>query len=155
MLRAWDAQVVAYSFGDVELDTTTYELRRAGRRVPLEPQAFDVLTYLVQHRERVVPKEELMDQVWGGRFVSESAVTSRIKQARRAIGDTGEAQRLIRTVHGRGYHFVAAVTDTASDGGSRLGEPIRVRQSSQEPTGGGRDHRFATPRATAWPSPTR
>ena len=123
MLRAWDAQVVAYSFGDVELDTTTYELRRAGRRVPLEPQAFDVLTYLVQHRERVVPKEELMDQVWGGRFVSESAVTSRIKQARRAIGDSGEAQLLIRTVHGRGYHFVAPVLDTASDGSSR-GEPI-------------------------------
>ena len=53
-----------------------------------------------------------MDQVWGGRFVTESAVTSRIKQARRAIGDTGDAQRLIRTVHGRGYHFVATVTET-------------------------------------------
>lgn len=115
---------MAYSFGDVELDTTTYELRRGGRRVPLEPQAFDVLTYLVQHRERVVPKEELMDQVWGGRFVSESAVTSRIKQARRAIGDSGEAQRLIRTVHGRGYHFVASVIDTASDG-SRPDQPTR------------------------------
>ena len=91
MLRAWDAQVVAYSFGDVELDTTTYEVRRDGHRVPLEPQAFDVLVYLVQHRARVVPKEELMDQIWGGRFVLESAVTSRIKQARRAIGDTGDS----------------------------------------------------------------
>lgn len=102
---------MAYAFGDVELDTTTYEVRRDGTRVPLEPQAFDVLVYLVQHRARVVPKEELMDQIWGGRFVSESAVTSRIKQARRAIGDTGDTQRLIRTVHGRGYHFVAAVTE--------------------------------------------
>jgi DNA-binding response OmpR family regulator len=53
---------VAYVFGDVELDMTTYEVRRAGHRVPLEPQAFDVLAYLVQHRERVVPKEELMDR---------------------------------------------------------------------------------------------
>ena len=104
--------MVAYAFSDVQLDPTTYELRRAGRRVALEPQAFDVLTYLVEHRERVVAKEELMDQVWGGRFVTESAVTSRIKQARRAIGDTGDAQRLIRTVHGRGYHFVATVTET-------------------------------------------
>lgn len=107
---------MAYVFGDVELDTTTYQVRRDGHRVPLEPQAFDVLVYLVEHRARVVAKEELMDQIWGGRFVSESAVTSRIKQARRAIGDTGDAQRLIRTVHGRGYHFVATVSEeTDSD----------------------------------------
>ena len=73
------------AFGDgLELDTALFELRAAGRRVPLEPQAFDVLAYLVAHRDRVVPKEELMDAVWGGRFVSEAAVTSRIKQVRRA-----------------------------------------------------------------------
>src|SRR6185369_3611921 len=71
-----------------------------------EPQVFDVLAYLVNHRDRVVPKHELMDNVWGGRFVSETAVTSRIKQARQAIGDNGRDQRLIRTVHGRGYRFV-------------------------------------------------
>ena len=74
----------------------------------MEPQAFDVLAYLVSHRDRVVAKEELMDGVWGGRFVSETAVTSRIKQVRRAVGDDGRAQRLIRTLHGRGYRFVAA-----------------------------------------------
>jgi hypothetical protein len=75
----------------------------------LEPQAFDVLAYLVSHRDRVVPKEELMDGVWGGRFVSETAVTSRIKQVRRALGDDGHSQRMIRTQHGRGYRFVAPV----------------------------------------------
>ena len=74
----------------------------------MEPQAFDVLVYLVRHRDRVVSKDELMDQVWGGRFVSETAVTSRIKQTRRAVGDDGESQRVIRTLHGRGYRFVAA-----------------------------------------------
>jgi pimeloyl-ACP methyl ester carboxylesterase len=95
--------------GDVEFDPALFEVRRAGVAVPLEPQAFDVLAYLVSHRDRVVPKEELMDGVWGGRFVSETAITSRIKQVRRAIGDDGQAQRMIRTVHGRGYRFVAPV----------------------------------------------
>lgn len=94
------------AFGDMELDLLQVELRRSGVRVPVEPQVFEVLAYLVSHRDRVVPKEELMDNVWGGRFVSEAAVTSRIKQARQAIGDNGQAQRLIRTVHSRGYRFV-------------------------------------------------
>ncbi len=97
------------AFGPFEIDQARFELRNAGVRVPLEPQTFDVLAYLVTHRDRLVSKEELMDQVWGGRFVTESAVTSRIKQARRAVGDDGRAQRVITTVHGRGYRFVAAV----------------------------------------------
>jgi DNA-binding winged helix-turn-helix (wHTH) protein/esterase/lipase len=100
------------AFGDaLELDTALFELRRDGRQVPMEPQAFDVLTYLVAHRDRVVSKEELMDAIWGGRFVTEAALTSRIKQVRRAVGDDGHAQRLIRTVHGRGYRFVAPLRD--------------------------------------------
>ncbi len=83
--------------GTIELDEQLFEVRRDGAAVSLEPQAFDVLVYLVRHRDRVVPKEELMDSVWGGRFVSETAVTSRIKQVRRAVGDDGHAQRIIRT----------------------------------------------------------
>ena len=94
------------AFEDLELDLSQRELRRSGVRVPIEPQVFEVLAYLVNHRDRVVAKEELMDNVWGGRFVSETAVTSRIKQARQAIGDNGQAQRLIRTLHGHGYRFV-------------------------------------------------
>jgi DNA-binding winged helix-turn-helix (wHTH) protein/pimeloyl-ACP methyl ester carboxylesterase len=101
---------VVFAFGDgLELDTSLFELRRGDQRVPMEPQVFDVLTYLVSHRDRVVPKEELMDAIWGGRFVTEAAVTSRIKQARRAVGDDGQGQVVIRTMHGRGYRFVAAV----------------------------------------------
>jgi pimeloyl-ACP methyl ester carboxylesterase/DNA-binding winged helix-turn-helix (wHTH) protein len=107
---------VALAFDDgLVHDTTLFELRRHGQVVAMEPQAFDVLTYLVSHRDRVVPKQELMDAVWGGRFVTEAAVTSRIKQARNAMGDDGRAQRLIRTVHGRGYRFVAEIGADARD----------------------------------------
>ena len=79
--------------------------------VDVEPQVFDVLVHLLAHRTRVVPKEELLDIVWGDRFVSESALTTRIKQARQAVGDNGQAQRVIKTVHGRGYRFVADVDE--------------------------------------------
>jgi DNA-binding winged helix-turn-helix (wHTH) protein/pimeloyl-ACP methyl ester carboxylesterase len=110
--------------GSIELDEQLYEVRREGSLVPLEPQAFDVLVHLVRHRDRVVPKEELMDTVWGGRFVSETAVTSRIKQVRRALGDDGNAQRVIRTLHGRGYRFVAEVTEvTEATPSARQPEP--------------------------------
>jgi DNA-binding winged helix-turn-helix (wHTH) protein/pimeloyl-ACP methyl ester carboxylesterase len=101
-----------YAFDDVVLDVGRFELRRQGRPVHVEPQVFDVLAYLVRHRDRVITKEELLDQVWGDRFVSESALTSRLKAARRAIGDDGDAQRAIRTMRGRGYRFVAPVTET-------------------------------------------
>jgi DNA-binding winged helix-turn-helix (wHTH) protein/pimeloyl-ACP methyl ester carboxylesterase len=114
---------VVLALGDgLELDTLLFELRRDGQQVPLEPQAFDVLVYLVSHRDRVVPKDELMDAIWGGRFVTETAVTSRIKQARKALGDDGQSQRLIRTLHGRGYHFVGPVEarEPAGSGGGSV-----------------------------------
>ena len=98
-----------YAFGDCELDDQRFELRRAGEACHLEPQVLGVLLHLIRHRDRVVPKTELLDEVWGNRFVTDSALTSRLKTARRAIGDTGREQRVIRTVHGRGYRFVAPV----------------------------------------------
>jgi pimeloyl-ACP methyl ester carboxylesterase len=105
---------VLWRFGACELDTDRLELRRDGVAVSVEPQVFDVLVHLVRNRTRVVPKHELLDEVWGSRFVSEAALTSRIKFARRAVGDTGREQRVIRTFHGRGYRFVADVTEDAS-----------------------------------------
>lgn len=98
-----------YAFEDYELDVDTFELRSRGERVPVEPQVFDVLAHLVEHRTRVVPKVELLESVWRTTFVTESALTSRIKDARQAVGDDGRSQRMIRTVHGRGYRFVAPV----------------------------------------------
>lgn len=102
-----------FVFSDCELDLDRFELRRAGRLRPVEPQVFDLLAVLIRERHRVVPKEELLDTVWGNRFVSESALTSRVKAARQAIGDDGRSQRLIRTAHGRGYQFTASVDEVA------------------------------------------
>lgn len=99
-----------WQFEHFTLDTDAYELRHDETVVPVEPQVFDVLSCLARHHDRVVTKEELLDEVWGDRFVSESALTSRIKAARRAVGDSGREQRVIKTVHGRGYRFVAPVT---------------------------------------------
>ena len=98
-----------YSFADVLLDTDRFLLERGGEPVHVQPQVFDVLAHLVRNRERVVPKTELLDAVWGDRFVSESTLTSRIKAARRAVGDDGDLQRVIKTVHGRGYRWIADV----------------------------------------------
>ncbi len=102
-----------WRFDRFVLDTQRYELRRDDEVVRVEPQVFDVLTQLVGNHQRCVTKEELFDSVWGGRFVGEAALTSRIKAARRALGDDGESQRYIRTVRGRGYQFVATVVDDA------------------------------------------
>ncbi len=122
-----------YRFAGVELDTDAFELRADEQAINVEPQVFDVLAYLVAHRDRLVPKEELLDQVWGDRFVSESALTTRIKQARQAVGDDGQAQRVIKTVHGRGYRFVADVsTDSDSPGADVALAPPPPTSSSTE-----------------------
>ena len=111
-----------FAFGDYELDTRVYELRHAlGGPRPLEPQVFDVLAYLVQHRDRVVSKDELLEKLWPDRFVSETTLTSRLKEARKAVGDTGRDQTVIRTHHGRGYRFVAPVEERASAVSSLIG----------------------------------
>ena len=94
-------------FGAYELDLEAHELRDDGVRVPMEPQVFDVLAYLAIRPGRMITKEELLDEIWGDRFVSPSALNSRIKSARAATGDDGKRQEVIRTVHGRGFMFVA------------------------------------------------
>ena len=99
-----------YRFGDFELDADQVELRRDGARLAVEPQVFALLRLLVERRERLVSKDEIIEEVWGGRFVSESAVSSRIKFCRQALGDDGATQQWIRTIHGQGFRFVGEVT---------------------------------------------
>jgi TolB-like protein/cytochrome c-type biogenesis protein CcmH/NrfG len=100
---------VRFLFENQVLDSARRELACAGEGVQLEPQVFDVLLYLLKHRDRVVGKDELFDNVWDGRIVSESTLTSRINAVRRAINDTGKDQRLLRTVPRKGFRFVGEV----------------------------------------------
>jgi len=98
-------------FANCEIDVDRREMRRAGEAVHLEPQVFDLLVHLVRHRGRVVSKDELIEAVWGGRIVSDAALTSRISAARRAINDNGAQQQFIRTVQRRGYRFDGDVSE--------------------------------------------
>src|SRR5262245_56850500 len=100
-----------FAFGDYELDESLYQLRRRGEVVRLEPKVFDVLAYLIRQRDRVVAKEELLAQLWPGEFVSETVLPRCITAARKAVGDDPAGQKVIQTVHGRGYRFVAGIAD--------------------------------------------
>jgi TolB-like protein len=100
---------VQFLFADHTLDVDRRELRRGSAPIAVEPQVFDLLVYLVQNRERVVSKDDLIASIWGGRIVSDSTLTSRINAARRAVGDSGEDQKLIRTIARKGIRFVGAV----------------------------------------------
>jgi TolB-like protein len=104
---------VGLAFGQYRLEIERRELRCGAELIELEPKAFDLLAFLVQHRNRVVSKDDLLQAVWHGRIVSESALTTRLNAVRRAIGDDGSAQRLIRTFTRKGIRFVGEVTEIA------------------------------------------
>jgi DNA-binding winged helix-turn-helix (wHTH) protein len=103
-----------FVFGDCFLDAGRRELRRGLALVELEPQVFDLLIYLIENRDRVVSKDDLIASVWHGRIVSESTLTSRITAARKAIGDSGERQALIRTMARKGIRFTGEVSERAA-----------------------------------------
>ncbi len=109
-----------YAFQNCVVDTSTFELHRKGRPIKLEPKVFDVLVYLIERRDRVVTKHELLDALWPGEAVSDSVLPRCIAAARRAVGDTRTRQRVIQTMHGRGYRFVAELDDPSE------GEPAAV-----------------------------
>jgi len=92
------------------IDTDAYEIRRNGELVPVEPQVFDLLVFLLKNPDRVVTKDEIIEHIWSGRSVSEAALSSRIKAVRQAIGDDGASQTCIRTIHRRGFRVVAPVS---------------------------------------------
>ena len=98
-------------FAGHEIDLRRQELRRAGEVVHVEPQVYDLLLHLIHHRDRVVSKDELLDKIWNGRIVSEAALSSRINAARKAIGDDGDRQALIKTIHRRGFRFIGVVQE--------------------------------------------
>ena len=117
-----------FRFEGFELTPAARELCNESGPVHVEQQVFDVLCHLVEHRDRVVPKTELLDEIWGDRFVSESALTSRIKSARQAVGDSGERQQVIKTIHGVGYRFVADVDVVRQESAARSSNlDVRIR----------------------------
>jgi DNA-binding winged helix-turn-helix (wHTH) protein len=107
--------VMRYQSENFTLDTDDYSLTRNGINHAIEPQVFDLLIYLIENRNRVVTREELLERLWHGRIVSDSAINARLKEARKAVGDTGKQQRVIKTIHRRGYQFIADVSEMSGD----------------------------------------
>ena len=100
-----------YLFENCALDTDRRELRRGAELVAIPPQVFDLLNYLIRNREHVISKDDLIEAIWKGRIVSETAITTRLNAARIAIGDTGNEQRLIKTLPRKGFRFVGTVRE--------------------------------------------
>ena len=115
-----------FFFSNQMLDTDTRELSRENMPVSLEPQVFDLVVHLMENRDRVVSKEELIDKIWKGRHVAELTLTSRINAARKAVGDSGSAQTLIRTIARKGFRFVARRADGQGRLRRRQNRPQRI-----------------------------
>ena len=120
-----------FLFGDYSLDIERRELRRGHELISVGPQVFDLLVYLLQNRERVVSKDDLFEAVWLGRVVSESTLTTHINAVRKAIGDSGESQTLIRTIPRKGFRFVGEVTENGHD--SAMAAPLRPHSTPSAP----------------------
>jgi DNA-binding winged helix-turn-helix (wHTH) protein len=124
-------------FGDdYEIDVERRELKHARLPIHVEPQVFDLLVYLVQNRDRVVSKDDVIASVWGGRIVSDSTLTSRINSARTAVGDSGDDQKLIRTIARKGLRFVGAVRTKPNtlEPARDIGPPMDVIQERTRQT---------------------
>ena len=124
-----------FLFEDFTLDVSRREFRRGTDPVAVEPQVFDLLVYLIENRDRVVSRDDLIASVWSGRVVSESTLASRINAARTALGDSGEAQRLIKTIQRKGIRFVGALRpDAISAPPTTAGRRRRTSPSARPPT---------------------
>ena len=109
-----------YVFGDYALDTHLYELRHSGPPCPLGPQVFNVLAYLIAHRDRVVTKDELIEHLWPTQCVSDATVHQHVTAARKATGDSGRQQRIVKTLRSRGYRFIAAAVSSPTQGAAAV-----------------------------------
>jgi DNA-binding winged helix-turn-helix (wHTH) protein/pimeloyl-ACP methyl ester carboxylesterase len=123
-----------YTFENYCLDLNRRELRRGTEAIPMEPRVFDLLEFLVRNQDRVVNKDELIAAVWNGRIVSDSAITSRINAARRAIGDSGKQQRLIRTIARKGHRFIGEVHPPAKTSHGSSMEPATRSCEADRPS---------------------
>src|ERR1044072_799487 len=99
-----------YQIAEYTIDTARYRITHGDAVIPAEPKAFDLLVYLIRHRDGVLSREELFREVWDGREVSDATLSNHVKSARKILGDSGELQQTILTIRGRGYQFIAPVT---------------------------------------------
>ena len=111
-----------YLFEEYAFDTDRRELHRGADVVSVAPQVFDLLDYLIRNRERVVSKDDLINAIWNGRIVSDAALTTRLNAARSAIGDSGEEQRLIKTLPRKGFRFVGPVREAQRPAGAAVAD---------------------------------
>ena len=125
---------VVLAFGDHRLDIERRELRRGAEIIELEPKAFDLLVFLVRNRDRVVGKDDLLEAVWNGRIVSESALTTRINAVRRALGDDGTRQRLVRTFIRKGVRFMGEVTELPHQATSAFSKTLSGAPTPDKPS---------------------
>lgn len=116
-----------YAFDDMTLDTQRLTLHQAGQTIRLRPKVFQVLLYLLEHRDRVVDKQELSEQMWPDQFISDATLGSTVREVRRAIGDNPREHRMIQTFHGYGYRFVAPETQVSET----LASPERPQAPKQ------------------------
>ena len=143
-----------YVFGDYLLDTQRYELSYRNQPIKLRPKVFHVLRYLIAHRDRVVSKDELLEQVWPNQFIGDGSLNACLMAVRKAVGDNGQAQRCIQTLHSRGYRFIASVKEgTAEEPQEALGtllidtETIPLETPQADPnTQTAQDNRYAASR---------
>jgi len=103
-----------FQFNQISIDTTRFRLCLSNEPISVEPQVFDLLVYLIENRDRVVRRDELLENLWKGKVVTDSALGSRLKDARKAVGDSGDKQKVIKTFHRRGYQFIAEVKEVST-----------------------------------------
>jgi len=101
-----------YHFNYITIDSNNFKLQVKGTDTQVEPQVFNLILYLIKNKDKVVSRDELLDQVWQGRMVSDTSINNSIKSARKVLGDDGNKQQVIKTVHSRGYQFVADIQST-------------------------------------------
>ena len=122
-----------YQIAEFLIDTARYRISSGNAAIPVEPKVFDLLVYLIRHRDRVLSRDELFQEVWDGREVSDATLSNHVKSARKILGDSGELQKTILTIRGRGYQFIAPVREIAEDAAesrSRQGAGPAARKGS-------------------------
>ena len=127
-----------YRAGSVEIDPANFSLTTGGKTISVEPLVFDLIVYLIENRDRVLTRQELLDKLWAGRIVSDTSLSNHVKSARKALGDSGQRQEFIKTIHGRGYRFVGDVEEAAGHDVPEQGVAADRRVPEQQTDGSSR-----------------